>query len=342
MATLNTDEVNALMDVIKEGAAQQEADPSTGSANRRGAVSQYDLTNRDRIIRGQMPTHDAINEQIASMLATGFSGRTRMSLKVTTSPATLLKFVDFNALLAPPTLVGVLSLGQGHGMALAALDPGLCDALLAAALGDRKARTDDQPLEARRELTSVERMVLKRLLSLLTDAMARAWAPVLAIHPELLRFESDPRLAVIAPPNESAILSTYEISGGVSGRIQLAMPFSTVEPVKKLLLSAPRVNNQSDSRFTRRLIEELEQIQVEVSANLGVARVSVGRVLDLLVGDVLTLDTDEGVAVPVCIEGRPKMLGQPRIAGGSHAIVLEQALAPQSVEPLPAPAPVAA
>jgi len=342
MATLNTDEVNALMDVIKEGSGAQAADPTNPPSSKRGDATPYDLTNRDRIIRGQMPTHDAINEQIASMLGSGLSGRTRMSLKVTTGPATLLKFIDFNALLAPPTLVGVMSLGQGHGMALAALDPGLCDALLAAALGDRKARIDDQPPEARREMTSVERLVLKRLLTLLTDAMARAWAPVLAIRPELLRFESDPRLAVIAPPTEAAILSTYEVSGGVSGRIQLAMPFSTVEPVKKLLLSAPRVNNQSDSRFTRRLIEELEQIPVEVSANLGKAQLSVRKVLALEVGDVVTLDTDEGVAVPVYVEGRAKMLGQPRIAGGSHAIVIEKALDPLAGVGLNLSPPVAA
>ncbi|MBX7098351.1 MAG: FliM/FliN family flagellar motor switch protein [Myxococcaceae bacterium] len=327
MATLNTDEVNALMDAIKEGRVNEPAAPQA-----RGNVTPYDLTSRDRIIRGQMPTLDAINEQIASMVGTGLAGRTRLNLKVSSTPATLLKLVDFNALLAPPTIVGVMSLGASSGLALAAMEPGLGETLLAAALGDRKARAEESAGEPRRELTSVERLVLKRLLTLLTDAMTRAWAPVLPFKPEVLRFESDPRLAIIGPPNEAAILSTFEVSGAMTGRIQLAIPFAAVEPVKKMLSSPPRVSSGGDTRFTRRLAEELEQIPVEMSVQLGRTTIALSKVLDLAVGEVLTLDTDEGAPVTACIEGRPKLLGQPRVLGGSHAVVLDEGLRPTEGE----------
>lgn len=321
MATLNPDEVNALMDAIKEGRVAE----GGGAAAAPSAIAPYDLTNRDRIIRGQMPTLDSINEQIASMLGTGLAGRTRLNLKVASTPATLIKLVDFNALLAPPTIVGVIALGPGQGLALVALEPGLGDALLAAALGDRRARVDDGG-EARHELTSVERLVLMRLLGLLTDAMARAWRPVLPLRPELLRFESDPRLAIIGPPNEAAILTSFEVAGATSGRVQLVIPFAAVEPVKKSLSSPPRVSAGSDSRFAARLADELAAVPVELAALLGQTVLSVRRVLELEVGDVITLDTDEGAPVPVLVEGRAKLCGQPRVAGGSHAVVLESGL----------------
>lgn len=320
MPTLNTDEVAALMDAIKEGRVEQPP-----AAPGKGQVSPYDLTSRDRIIRGQMPTLDAINEQIASMLGTGLAGRTRLNLKVSSTPATLLKLMDFNALLAPPTIVCVMSLGQS-GLALAAMEPGLCDTLLAAALGDRRARAEEATSDVRRDLTSVERMVLKRLLTLLTDAMGRAWALVMPLKPELLRFETDPRLAIIGPPNEAAILSTFEVSGAMTGRIQLAIPFAAVEPVKKLLSSPPRVSSGGDLRFTTRLAEELDQVQVEVAVLLGQTTQALREVLDLEVGDVLTLGTDEGSPVPVLLEGKPKLLGHPHVVGGSHAVVLDAGL----------------
>ncbi|MEW6433323.1 MAG: FliM/FliN family flagellar motor switch protein [Myxococcota bacterium] len=322
MATLNPDEVNALMDAIKEGRVSEGDVAAEGAAAK---VVPYDLTNRARIIRGQMPTLDAINEQIASMLGTGLAGRTRLNLKVASPPATLIKLLDFNALLAPPTIVGVIALGPGLGLALVALEPRLGDALLAAAMGDRKARTDDVG-DARHELTSVERFVLKRLLGLLTDAMARAWKPVLPLRPELLRFESDPRLAIIGPPNEAAILTTFEVSGTMTGRIQLVVPFATVEPVKKALSSPPSVNAGSDSRFAARLADELAAVPVELSALLGRTELPVRRILELEVGDVITLDTDEGAPVPLLVEGRAKLEGQPRVVGGSLAIVLEAGL----------------
>ena len=318
--TLNPDEVNALMSAIQEGRIS----PDAGTPATRGQVVSYDLTSQDRVIRGQMPTLDAINEQVASILGVGLAGRTRLSLRVTSFPATLLKFIDFNPMLAPPATVCVLSLGKGSGHAIVVLDPGLEDALLAAALGDRKARPDEVPAESRRDLTSVERQVLRRLLTMLTEAMSTAWAPVLAFKPEVLRFESDPRLVAIAPPNDPAVLCTFEVSGAFSGRLHLALPFTAIEPAKKQLTQPPRMNALGDERFAANMASELGQVHVELRATLGKTQVTLSRLLALESGDILTLDTSEHAPLPVLVEGRAKLNGQPRVIGGAMAIVVER------------------
>jgi flagellar motor switch protein FliM len=315
--TLNADELNALMSAIQDGRVKTE--PSGA----RGPVVAYDLTSQDRVIRGQMPTLDAINEQIASTLGTSLAGRTRMALRVNSSPATLMKFADFSSLLAPPATVCVLGLGQGNGQAIVVLEPGLADTLLAAALGDRKIRADEVPSEPRRELTSVERQVLRRLMTFLTDAMTTAWGPIVPFRPEVLRFEPDPRLAAIAPPNEAAILCTFELTGGLTGRLQLALPFSAVESAKKLLSSPPRLNSNSDRRFASALSRELEQVNVELRSVLGKTQLKLQKVLDLELGDVLLLDSSEESPLPIFVEGRQKLTGRPSVSGGAMALVLD-------------------
>src|SRR5262245_11096930 len=253
--TLNSEEVNALMSAIEDGRVEQASDKSA-------SVVAYDLTNRDRVIRGQMPTLDAIHESLASSFGIGLAGRTRLPVEVSSSPAALLKFADVHALLSPPALVAILALGPGHGQAILILEPGLVDALLAAALGDRKVSVEDAPPVDRRDLTSVERAVLKRLLSLFTEGMEKAWSQVLPFKPEVVRFESDPRLAHIAPANEAAILSGFEISGSFTGRLQLALPYSVVEPARKLLVASPRMGAMADARFAANLAAELRQVSV--------------------------------------------------------------------------------
>jgi flagellar motor switch protein FliM len=302
-------------------------------------VVPYDLTSQDRIIRGQLPTLDAINERVASMFASGLSGRTRLSIRVNTTPATLLKFADFNVLLAPPAILAILSLGPGHGMAIAVLEPGLGESLLAAALGDRKVRKDDVPAELRRELTTVERLVLRRLLSILADAMAPAWAEVLPLKPEVVRFESDPRLAGIAPPNDVAVLSCFELSGAITGRVQLAMPYAAVETAKKLLSSPLRTSYGGDVRFSTQLAQEVEHVTVEVCAVLGQARLPLERLLSLAEGDVVALDTDEGRPLPILVQGRPKLSGSPRMVGSSLSIAVERGIGADAAAPKAAPTP---
>jgi flagellar motor switch protein FliM len=329
---LDEEEVSALMSAIQEGRVGAPA-PADGQP----AAVPYDLASQDRIIRGQMPTLDAINERIASLLGIGLTGRTRCSLRVAASPATLLKFLDFNVLLAPPATVCVLTLGGGSGQALVVLEPGLAEALLAAALGDRRARAERPPADRRRELTVVERLVLRRLLTILTDAMGLAWKPVMPFQPELQRFETDPRLAVIAPPNEVAIVSTFEVSGAITGRIQLALPYAVVEPAKKALSSPPRLSSARDERFLSALTAELSRVEVELCAVLGRTQVRLERLLALEVGDVLVLSSSEGEPLPVTVQGRPKLAGHPEVVTGNLAIRVVRGLSDAPVPPAASP-----
>lgn len=334
-ASLDPDEVHALMSAIQEGTAATAQAPEEAPK----AVP-YDLTSQDRIIRGQMPTLDSIDDRVASIFEIGLSGRTRMSLHVTAQPATLMKFVDFNVLLAPPSTVCVLTLGAGYGQAVVVFEPGLAEALLAAALGDRQARVEQPAAGSRHELTSVERLVLKRLLQIFTDGMASAWAPILPFKPEVARFESDPRLAAIAPPNEVAILCSFEIEGPVQGRFDLAIPWASVEPARKALSSPPRLGGGADERFSNALVRELHEVEVEIRALLGKAQLGLSRLLKLQVGDVITLDTFEGSALPILVEGVRKLTGKPSVSGSSLAMVIERDLrgaTPQTVPLKPRP-----
>jgi flagellar motor switch protein FliM len=286
----------------------------------------YDLTSQDRIIRGQMPTLDAINDRIASLFGRSLGGRLRLDARVASGAATLLKFADVQALLAPPTTVGIVTLGGGHGLGAILLEGNLANALLAGALGDRKARPEPaRGGSERSDLTNVERLVLRHLLGLMAEAMSVAWADVLAFRPEVLRFESDPRMAVIAPASDVAILCPFELTGTLTGRLQLVLPYAAVEPAKKLLASPPRLGggHDGDARFSAALARELSEVEVAVRVEIGRRNLNLSELLSLDVGHVLTLGTNESSPLPIYIEGRLKGTGTPRVVSGSMAITLD-------------------
>lgn len=322
-ALLNPDEINALMTAIQDGRVAPE-----GGGRTRGTATNYDLTSQDRVIHRQMPTLDAINEQIATMFGMGMAGRTRLTVRVTSGPASMLRFADFNSLLAPPSTVTVMSLGKGGSQALLVLEPGLADAMIAAALGDKRGRSDEPTPaptqgDARRDFTMVERNVLRRLIGVFTDAMSTAWAPVLPFKPEVLRFEADPRLAVIAPSNETAVLCSFELEGAIRGVIQLALPYTAIEPARKALMSPPMLHSVSDKGFATALRQEINQVEVDVAALLGKASMTIDQLLDLEVGHVLMLGTSEGASLPVFVQGKAKFTGQPKVVGGAIALELD-------------------
>jgi flagellar motor switch protein FliM len=316
--TLSSDEIKALMGAIQDGRVPSDAPRSVDT------TTAYDLTSQDRIIRGQMPALDAINETIATQLGIGLTGRTRVAIRVSTGSATLLKFADLAPLLAPPASVCILGLGAAHGFALVMLEPGLGEALLSAALGDRRSPEPNAHSDQAREFTSVEQQVLKRLLAVVTDALRVGWDGILPLRPEVLRFELDPRMANIAPPTDVAIVSAFEISGGLEGRLQLVIPYAAVEPAKDRLGATRRLLQRADDRTPSLIARELEQVEVELRGILGRTRISFSRLLELGEGDLLLLDHDESRPVPVLVQGREKLRAAPSVSGGAMALVVEQ------------------
>jgi flagellar motor switch protein FliM len=317
---LDNNEVEALMQAIQEGRVSPEGGAAEGASGGPAApVLPYDLTSQDRIIRGQMPTLDSINDRIASLFGKNLAGRTRLDVRVAATPATLMKFGDIGGLLTAPGTVGVMSLGAGHGLALMILEGQLGGALLSGALGDRKARTAPAGTE-HAELTNLERTVLKHLLGMLSEAMGTAWTGVLPFKPEVMRFESDPRMVMIANPSDVVILCSFEITGAIDGRLQIALPYAAVEPAKKLLTSPPRLGGQRDQRFSTALARELDGVEVELRVQIGKRKLSVNELLNMAVGDVLTLNTSETAPLPVFVQGRPKMTAAPRVVSGGMAI----------------------
>ncbi|MEA2699876.1 MAG: flagellar motor switch protein FliM [Myxococcales bacterium] len=319
---LDQSEVDALMAAIQDGRVGAEKGEAADIP-----VVPYDLTSQDRIIRGQMPTLDSINDRIASMFGSNLGGRTRLDLRAAPSASTLMKFSDVAALFGPGNTVWIVSLGPGHGLAVLMVEATLCRSLLAGALGDRKARPEAGMTDIRPDLTNVERRVLRNLLGIFCEAMAVSWAEVLPFKPEVIRFESDPRMAMVAPPSDLAILCSYEISGAATGRLQIAIPYATVEPVKKSLTSPPRQGSSVDVRFASALAKEMEAVRVQVRVEMGRTRINFSKLLELQLGDLLVLDAAENSPLPVYVQGRPKMVGAPRVVGGSMAVVLENGLA---------------
>jgi flagellar motor switch protein FliM len=143
---------------------------------------------------------------------------------------------------------------------------------------------------------------------------------VLPFKPQVLRFESDPRMAAIANPSDVTILCAFEVTGPIDGRLMLAIPYAAVESAKKALSSPPRLGGQRDLRFGQALAHELELVEVELRVEVGRYHLRMSDLLGLKVGDVVTLNTSEGSPLPVMVQERPKMTALPKVLAGGIAV----------------------
>src|SRR5262249_40369487 len=151
-----------------------------------------------------------------------------------------------------------------------------------------------------------------------------AWTPVTAIDIEYLQSEHNPQFANIANASEIVVISGFhiELEGG-GGDLQLAMPYSMLEPLREVLYSGMTGDRtERDERWMQSLREELEDVEIELSTLLGRTSITLADLVNLKPGDILSCDFTGKVTV--LAEEVPLFRGNFGLSRGQQAIKFEE------------------
>ncbi|MEO6377407.1 MAG: flagellar motor switch protein FliM, partial [Caulobacteraceae bacterium] len=188
-----------------------------------------------------------------------------------------------------PAILAVFRAEELDNYGLITVDSNLIYSIVDVLLGGRRG-TAAMRIEGR-PYTTIERMLVQRMVEVvLADAKA-AFEPLTQVTFNLDRLETNPRFAAIARPANAAILVKLRIDmEDRGGRIELLLPYATLEPIRKMLLQQFMGEKFGrDNIWEGHLATELWTTQVQVRAILDEQQISLQRVLDLKVGDTLML-----------------------------------------------------
>jgi flagellar motor switch protein FliM len=162
----------------------------------------------------------------------------------------------------------------------------IVDVLLGGRRGSPAMRIEGRPY------TTIERVLVQRMVEVVLHDAHTAFEPLTKVFFNLDRLETNPRFAAIARPANAAILVKLRIDmDDRGGRIELLLPYATLEPIRKMLLQQFMGEKFGrDNIWESHLATELWTTQMEVRAVLEEQLISLRRVLDLKVGDTLVLN----------------------------------------------------
>lgn len=285
---LSQDEIDALLDGVEGGSVATGNDEPLPP----GAVSGFDFTRQDRIVRGRLPTLEMVNERFARFFRTGIFNILRKSCEVSVLGVTMIKYSEYVHSLALPSNMNTVHISPLRGTALAVFEPRLVFSVIDNYFGGGgryKARIEG------RDFTPTESRVIQIMLDELFKAMTEAWAPVMALQFEYVGSEINPQFANIVSPTETVVVSRFrvEVDGG-GGEVHLTLPYAMIEPMRTLLdagVQSDRADN--DSRWGELLRQEVFDAELNLSSVLLEAHISIGEFLHLRPGDVIQVQMPE-------------------------------------------------
>ena len=316
---LSQDEVDSLL----KGVTGETDDAKDHPEATTGEARPYNLASQERIVRGRMPTMEIINERFARLFRIGLFNFIRRTPDISVGPVRVLKFGEFIRNLHVPTNLNLIQAKPLRGHGLFIFDPNLVFLVVDNMFGG------DGRFHSRvegREFTQTELRIIQKMLAVVFEAYGKSWKSVHPLEFEFVRSEMNPQFANIATPNEVIIVTTFDIElGGNGGAFHICMPYSMLEPVKDLLYSTMQGDHLAvDQRWLQLLSRQVQSANIELTATLGQASVTLEQVLKMRSGDVIPLEVDENITASV--DGVPIMECKYGAFNNQYALRVEKML----------------
>ncbi len=288
--------------------------PARGRAT---PVRRYDFRVPDKFPKDTLRQVHHLHEGMARTLTTSLSAQLRATVRVEDAVAEQRTYQEFVAEASDPAILAVFTAQPLHGNALLEMDP-----LVAFPILDRLLGGTGEAAGPPRPVTEIELTVIQRVLHTALDQWRDAWAHVMPMQVRVLGVETNPLFAQLLGPNEIVLAVSLTCTvGRREGRLRFCFPQTMIEPLMQRLAARQWIATASQIPGTRapELRHELAAAPVPLAVEIGRARLSLGRVLSLVPGDLVPIGA---VSQParVLVRGRPKFRGRVGTSAGRLAV----------------------
>ncbi|MFK8068228.1 MAG: flagellar motor switch protein FliM [Gammaproteobacteria bacterium] len=314
---LSQDEIDALLNGVDGGDVETEVEEEADNGEAKG----YDFNSQDRIVRGRLPTLEMINERFARNFRVSLFNILRRSPEIVVEGIEMMKFGEYIHTLFMPSNMNMVKMNPLRGTSLFVLNPKLVYSLVDNFFGG--SGRFHTKIEGR-EFSATEMRIVMNVLDQIFIDLGEAWKPVMEIDHQYLNSEVNPQFANVVSPSEVMIISNFHVDlDGDGGSLQIAMPYSTIEPIREMLDAGIQSDaSDTDERWVISLREELNTATLELSSTLTTKQVSLRDVLAMQTGDIVPVDIPDNVIATV--EGVPVLKARFGESRGNCALKVDE------------------
>lgn len=313
---LSQNEIDALLSALNSGELSVNEIEEVKDERK---VKDYNFKLPNKFAKDHTRTLQIMHENFARLLQTYLSGFLRALVQIEVISVDQLTFNEFSNSMPNPSVLGIVDFAPLSGSIILQMPPNTAFAMMERVLGG-----SGNAYERTRGFTEIELTLLDKILGQMISYMRDPWKNVIDLKPKLKKIETNPQFTQIMSPNETVALITLNTKvGSIDGMIHICIPHLVIEPIIPKLSTkfwfsgiTKEISNNELKVIERKIETTLLPIRVE----LGVAEISVGDLMGLQIGDVISLNTSVGEDLKIAIGNNHKFNGKPGVKKNRVAV----------------------
>lgn len=242
----------------------------------------------------RLPMLEIIFDRLVRILSTSLRNFTSDNVEVSIDSLASQRFGDYLNSVPLPAMLAVFKVAEWDNFGLIVVDSSMIYSVVDVLLGGRRG-TAAMRIEGR-PYTTIERTLVERLIGVVLKDLGDAFAPITEVRFEFERLEVNPRFATISRLSNACVLTRLRIEmEDRGGRLELLLPYATLEPVRELLLQQFMGEKFGrDSIWETHLAEQLIHTDVTLDVVLDEQVMPLSAVIALKPGDRIMLNALPG------------------------------------------------
>lgn len=312
---LSQKEIDDLLKAFSSGEIDAEEFKDSGEKQ----IKNYDFSRPSKFSKEHLRTMEVIFEHYGRLLSTHLPAYLRTSVQVEVVNSEAIIYSEFTNALSNPVLLGMIDFSPLEGNIIIELSDNIGYSIV-----DRMLGGAGVPLEKIREFTEIERVILERIFTAITNLLAEPWSNVVELHPRFTRIETNSQFAQIISPNEMVALISMNLKiGNVEGMMNVCIPYACVEPVIERLNTKYWYSTmkEKDEESYRKFIEvAISRAHVPIKAVLGKSIISVNDYIHMQKGDIIKLDAKVEDELKIYVGNIFKFTALPGASSDAYAV----------------------
>jgi len=258
----------------------------------------------------RLPMLEIVFDRLVRIMSTSLRNFTSDNVEVGIDNILSLRFGDYLNSIPLPAMLAVFKAEEWDNYGLMVVDSAMIYSIVDVLLGGRRG-TAAMRIEGR-PYTTIERTLVERLIQVVLTDLAASFDPLCPVTFRFERLEVNPRFATISRLSNAAVLARLRIDmEDRGGRLELLLPYATLEPVRELLLQQFMGEKFGrDSIWETHLAEELWSTDVDLAVVLDEQVMRLSEIMTLTPGSRIVLNCGPGASVQLRCGGTPLFEGK--------------------------------
>ena len=245
----------------------------------------------------RLPMLEIVFDRLVRIMSTSLRNFTNDNVDVGIDNIISLRFGDYINSVPMPAMMAVFKAEEWDNYGLMVVDSAMIYSIVDVLLGGRRG-TAAMRIEGR-AYTTIERTLVERLIAVVLQDLSVSFDPLCPVTFRFERLEVNPRFATISRLSTAAILARLRIDmEDRGGRLELLLPYATLEPVRELLLQQFMGEKFGrDSIWETHLADELWNTEIELEVVLDEQVMRLSDMIALKPGSQIILNGGIGAIV---------------------------------------------